>query len=492
MGLSWWTPFTCLAFVAAMALGAMPGCGGEVEPWGLAPSQPGVDSGMVVIGPSGPPEGGLLPDTGGPIGFVDAGDDDATDDDSGGGDDAEETDANPDAPEESGILDAGFDQSVPDGGWVVAAHYPMPTVVDFGGSVNATPVFTAVTFPGYDLETEAQQFVSTVGGTTYWTEVVAEYGVGPAVAMAPVVLSEPAPTNIDDTAIQTWLAGKLDGSAPNAAFGTPSSSSVYVIFYPTGTTVTLQGLESCVNGGFGGYHNSVQLTSGPWAGLSVSYAVVPECSFDATTAEDLTESGSHELIEATSDPLPETNNPAYVQTDENDIVWEIILGGGELADMCAQNPNAFFVAPGFTTPVQRSWSNAHALAGHDPCQPSAVGVTYFNAVAVMNAPVTLTYMGQGIPTQGLQIPLHASQTVEVDLYSDGPMGDWTVSANDLSQYLGSGPYLDFSWDRTTGTNGTKLHLTITPVAGGMFGGEPFEIVSASGSLENYWLGFVGQ
>jgi hypothetical protein len=377
-----------------------------------------------------------------------------------------------------------------DGGWVIAPHYPMPTVTDYGGPTIETPVFTAITFPGYDLTMEAQAFVSGIGMTSYWSDVTSQYGVGPATASMPVLLMETAPANISDSDVQVWLAGKLDGT--NAEFGTPTSQSVYVIFYPTGTSVTLQGLQSCVEGGFGGYHNSVALTSGPWANLNVSYAVVPECAFMTTTAMALTQSGSHELIEAVTDPLPLTQMPAYATTDENDIIWDIILGGGELADMCAQNPNAFFTPSGYPYSVQRSWSNEAAMAGHDPCQPSASGVAYFNSVPRMNAQVNITDQGQTVPTEGLLIAMGKSQTVDVDLFSDGPTEDWTVSASDLSADLGGGPYLDFAWDATQGNNGTTLHLTITPLAETVYGGEPFIILSTSSSGTNFWIGFVGQ
>jgi hypothetical protein len=396
--------------------------------------------------------------------------------------------------------DSGFDAGmVPDGGWAVASHYPMPQVISYGGAavdapngVLASPVFTAVTYSTYDLTTEAQDFVATVGTIPYWSEAVGEYGVGTPTVGTPVVLpsTETAPTTIDDSQIQTWLATQLNGS--NAAFGTPTSESVYFITYPTGTTVTLDGSQSCVEGGFGGYHNSVALTSGPWAGLNVSYAVLPECSIDATTAESLTQAGSHELVEATTDPLPQTETPTYVQVDQADFVWEAVLGGGEVADMCAQNYNAFFEPSGYPYSVQRIWSNAHAAAGHDPCQPSQPGVYFFNATAQMNANVQITFEGQAIETEGLSIPIGQSQTVDVNLYSDGPVADWTVQASDTSEN-GSGTYLDFSWDSTTGNNGTTLHLTITPIADNtMFGGEPFIIYSvASMTSYNYWIGFVG-
>jgi len=397
-----------------------------------------------------------------------------------------------DAPGETSIVDSGVDSFLADGGWLIAPHYPMPTVTDYGGNVIAKPVLTAVTFPHYDLLAEAQQFVSSVGSTPYWASVVGEYGVGPGTANPPIELTETPPVSIDDSAVQTWLAGKLDGAAANAAFGTPTSQSVYVIFYPTGTSVTLQGLMSCVEGGFDGYHNSVQLTAGPWSGLNVTYAVVPECAYMVTAAESLSETASHELIEATTDPLPLTQMPTYASTDENDIVWDIILGGGEVADMCAQNPNAEFLPAGFIYPVQRSWSNQAALAGHDPCQPAQAGIPYFNSIPRLNAAVNLTYQGQIAPTYGLSIPIGGKETVEVDLFSDASISDWTVSASDLSEDVGGGPYLGFSWDQTTGNNGTKLHLTITVLKAGVFGGQPFEIASSTGSLANYWLGFVGQ
>ena len=36
---------------------------------------------------------------------------------------------------------------------------------------------------------------------------------------------------------------------------------------------------------------------------------------------------SHELQEAATDPFP-NSNPAYVQTDNNDLVWTFATGGG--------------------------------------------------------------------------------------------------------------------------------------------------------------------
>jgi hypothetical protein len=50
--------------------------------------------------------------------------------------------------------------------------------------------------------------------------------------------------------------------------------------------------------------------------------------------------------------------------------------------------------------------------------------------------------------------------------------------------------LDFAWDRTSGKNGEKLHLSITALATGAYGGAEFVIWATSGSTTHAWWGFV--
>ncbi len=413
--------------------------------------------------------------------------------DSGGG--------NPDTggmPVDSSVLDSGapdtseMDTGLPDSGFPVAAHPPMPQVTNNGGPVLHAPVLTSVTFSGYDQTTSVDMFVSSIGATPFWMAALGEYNVGPATAATPVHLTETAPASIDDSGIQTWLAGKLDGT--HAEFGTPTANSLYVLFYPSSTAITLMGAHSCSAGGFGGYHNSVQLSTGPWAGMNVSYAVVPECFTPGTPSiVTATESASHELEEACTDPYPlsGTPGPTYMNVDADHAVWEALLGGGEVADLCAQFPDSFYEPPNYTFFVQRPWSNAAAAGSHDPCQPARSNV-YFNAAPVMNDAVLLNDRGFQFQTKGVLTPLGQAKTIEVDLYSDGPMAAWDVSATDLASLIGGGPYVNFSWDKTTGMNGDKLHLTVTPMAQSLLGGEPFFIVSTNGIQQHVWVGFVSQ
>jgi hypothetical protein len=382
-----------------------------------------------------------------------------------------------------GVADAGSDAPV--------AGYPAPfatppEVMDLGGPVLDKPRFVPVFFAGDDASFQAQleDFIAKVGATQYFAEAVAEYGVGPATAVPPVQLTETAPATIDDTAIQTWLQGKLDGNDP--LWPANDANTVYVLHYPLGTTITLQGTKSCSY--FGGYHSDTQLDASH-GGALVAYAVIPRCmSFPPLMGIDaVTGAESHELIEAVTDPYP-MDKPAYATVDDNHFYWERILGGGEVGDMCAQFPGSFTKFPGLDYTVQRVWSNKNAKAGHDPCQPEPAGEVYFNSSPVLPDKILLSIAGQMVAVDGVEIPVGQNKTIDVELFSDAPTsGPWTVTAENatMTQYLG------FSFDKTTGVNGDKLKLTITVNMASKRGTETFLLKSTLGSQATFWVGVVG-
>jgi hypothetical protein len=347
---------------------------------------------------------------------------------------------------------------------------------------------------------------SKVGATDYWTAATSEYGVGKLTATAPVHLTESAPTTIDDTGVQTWLSdhltGKADGGAP---FPAPTSDSLYVIYYPVSTTVTLQGSQSCT--AFGGYHSSAKVN-----GKDIVYAVVPQCDWkdpagsptDPGYIQTITTATSHELIEAVTDPYPVTGPRTYTGLVEPDYTyWEIGFFGYEVGDMCSWMSTSDFEPAGLGYTVQRTWSNKAAAAGHDPCQPALPNEpAYYAGVPVMSDSVTIKDQGQSYPTTGIKIPVGKSKTIEVDLFSDVPTGDWTVQAIDYSDanLVNHKPNLTFTWDKPTasgapgptGNNGDKLHLTITVVASDpKYSGNAFVIKSTNGTTKTYWPGYVG-
>jgi hypothetical protein len=283
----------------------------------------------------------------------------------------------------------------------------------------------------------------------------------------------------DDSDLQSWLTQQIaNGALPPYEFG-----NIYALFMPDGVSVTLDGATSCQD--FGGYHDEASLSPA----VSVPYAVIPRCGTYAglTGIDTLTGSASHEFIEASTDPFPETS-PAYAQVDSKDVAWMLLLGGGEIADMCAQNVDAFFEPTGLGYTVQRSWSNQAAAASNDPCVPAPSGA-YFNAAPVLPDDVTLN-VGPMVTTLAVQIPVGASKTIPVDLFSNEAMGAWDVNAYDGAALQGLNDELSLKLDKTSGENGDKLQLTVTVLRGGQGDIETFALASQTRTNVNLWIGLV--
>jgi hypothetical protein len=387
------------------------------------------------------------------------------------------------------------------------AMFPMPPqVVDGNGPVLTAPVFVPVFFSNDDASQVAQitAFDKGVGATDYWKGATMEYGVGPGTATDAVTLPEAPTGTIGDSDIQTLLGAKLNANDPLFANAKPTANTVYVMHYPANVTITLQSQggssSSCVQGGFGGYHSNFALTGGK----QVAYAVIPRCSswMGLSVMDTDTASESHELVEASTDPYPQSN-AAYGQVDDAHLYWMFSLGGGETGDMCAQDRSSFTKFPGFNYEVQRSWSNAAALAGHDPCQPALAGEVYFNSAPELNDMITV---GGQLTMQGVHIPVGTSGTIPIDLFSEADTGGaWNVVAEDLNALTnGTAPTMSFTWDRQScndssgapvacGQNGERLHLTINVLkSSSQYGVGVFAIVSTKAGAKHLWFGLVGE
>jgi hypothetical protein len=362
--------------------------------------------------------------------------------------------------------------------------------VESFGPVMSAPKFVPIFFANDtpSIVTQATAFYAGVGATSYWQAVTSEYGVGPVVSSTPVNLLETPSGTIDDTQIQSWLINKFN----DPTFPQPDQNTLYIVNYPSSVTVSMAGgaqgtAYSCQE--FGGYHSDFTLSNG----LDVAYAVVPRCNNfgNLSGIDDLTGAGSHEIIEAVTDPFPNSNTPGYAEPDEAHIFWLLALGGGEVGDMCAQNPDAFTKFPGFPFTVQRSWSNKAAASSHNPCQPPVPGTVYFNSVPEENDDIVLN-LGQTITMKGNKIPLGQTKTINLDLFSEGDTGGpWSVKVMDGSALMGGAPGLDLSLNKNQGQNGEKLQLTITALKASQYKVEVYYIISTSGQSTNLWVGLVG-
>ncbi len=361
-----------------------------------------------------------------------------------------------------------------------ATHPTVPTVVTSGGPVLSAANIVPVFFPNDSLEPQIEQFLQALPSSSYWTAISNEYGVGKPTVATSIVSTTAAPTSTTDNDIRAWLASQADGT--HAGWPQAEASMVFVVFYPATTSIVADGKASCT--AFDGYHLDGVASDGS---TPLVYAVSTRCvSGDAAVLDEVTVATSHEILEASTDPLYLTN-PAFDEEDPDHIIWTLATAG-ELADMCTLEPEANQRLVGSFL-VQRSWSNISAFAGHDPCVP-ALAQPYFNAEANLANAVQLVTSQGAVTTKGISVPVGQSATVDVMLYSDAPTAAWHVEALDTTALLGGEQELQFTWDSQTGANGDVLHLTITAVRAGPFGGSALMLRSVLGATTHVSLGFV--
>jgi hypothetical protein len=371
---------------------------------------------------------------------------------------------------------------------------PVPQVLKGSGTPLAAPRLVPVFFPGHPYEAKLKDFLARFAASSTWTAMVGEYGVGaPTVANAVDVGTSPA-AMLSQAEVVNWLASQLDGTHPEwgPTDAATLASTVYLLYYPDGTTIGLgpQGFPSCTT--FAGYHDDAPISGG----RDVQYAVLPLCTMRLPTAFDaLTATTSHELAEAATDPRPTTDG-AYGDVDPAFIAWSISGFGGEVGDMCEARTSSFFFPADVGYRVQREWSNAAARAYHDPCAPVPPGdPPYFAAAPVATDAVDVLYGGAHYAARGVTVPVGQTKTVEVDLFSDAPTSmPWSVAAYEtLIASDGSilPRELELSFDAQSGGNGDVLHLSITANGATALGASFVRIDSRLGSATQSWFLTVG-
>jgi hypothetical protein len=374
-------------------------------------------------------------------------------------------------------------------GFVPAPHPAFPLLVTSGGAVLTSPQVLPVFFSNYDITAKMTQLVAGLptatlaNGDSYWSTSVSEYGVGPLTVLPAVTVAQSAPTT--DTDPVAFIQGQL----ATAPFKNVTPSTIIAVFYPS--TTPLGGSCAATTPGYGGYHDA--FTNGS---AQQPYAVMAECANfgPITNAVDMVSVAvSHEIIEAATDPYP-SSSPAYVGLDLSPAGFTMgvfLQGNAENGDMCAINAGFGRGPAAFPFLMQRGWSNKAAKAGNlDPCSPDVrPSQPFVGAYPVMPDTVTVPMAGTG---EGVIIPVGQSKTVEVDLFSFEPTADFNVLARQSSAV--NPPTLTFTWDKTSGKNGDKLHLTIKSVTAGSAGYDTFIIVtSLPGTTDTQkpaWAGIV--
>ncbi len=396
------------------------------------------------------------------------------------------------------------------GGFTPAPHPPFPQLLQQGGPVLANPVVVPLVFAGDPLAPQLQEFATALGSSTYWTSALAEYGVGAATAEVP---SSPAPAPTTTTMGDADVRNAVSQYVQQAGTGFQSAGKVVVVFMPPGVTysdATLFGTSADPCSMYaGGYHSFMVLPDGS----NLPYAVILRCSSvpngsigqasgtSISGIDAATSFASHEIAEAATDPFAQdvnssdnaAPNPGWFLTSDLSLM---ALSETEVADLCENTSTPFYRPAGFPFMVQHLWSNQVAKAGvQDPCGELEGSPPFFDSVPVLST-IQIQANGQTVSNPGLSIPVGSSQTVELDLFSDGPTQNWQVQALDLTSMLdpNRAQYLSFSLDRSSGGNGDKLHLTVTVQQAGTFHGisnvEVLLITSTQGGFANLWPVFV--
>jgi hypothetical protein len=367
----------------------------------------------------------------------------------------------------SGSSSSGSSSSgiVVDGGPV--GNFPFPPVTYQGGTIVAAPDLVTITFAGDTLASQLATFGAPLASTAYWDTIRAGYcgggvcvGDGPA-GTAVALTTAPAASYTDSdmggaSTIQTFLSGLISANTVPA----PTDNTVYMIYFPATTSISLDGSPSCGDGGFDGYHNVMMIGA-----QQVVYAIIPECAAPQMTPvidllQNTTITASHEAIEASTDGGEAI---AFYLDPNNQATWGWDdVQGGEVADLCV---DPFLLGLDETTEngftVQRIWSITNAAAGKNPCVPIPAGEVYFNTFSLVSAVV---------------VDVGQSKTIEVDALADGTMGDWTLLPEDWTipnDPSMTTPYVTFSIEGGTTTSmgpqiqvksGDKIQLTVTLMA----------------------------
>jgi hypothetical protein len=360
------------------------------------------------------------------------------------------------------------------GAFQPAAHPALPQVLTLGGAVLSAPRVLPILFPNDSGATDVKAFLQELATSTTWTAQTSEYGVGPLTVLPAVTVTGTTATTFSDTALRSMIQSNTSGANP--AWGPLDAKTIYFFLLPQGTVESDPTGTCCSE--FYGYHSDARIGA-----TFVPYAVGCTCpgTTRVTSLQDRTATIDHELVEASTDPYP-NSDPAFTQEDDDDIVWTLVTGG-EVADMCEFDDDANVVPTGAQYMIQRTWSNQAAAAGQNPCVPSATGAPYLNTFPIL-ARITDDALATGFSTMGLNIPIGQKKTIPLTLSSAGPTsGTWTVKVYDYDEIIvGTSAGLTLSQDKTSGRNGDTIQLTITPLRGdpSLGGGEAFLILSTYG------------
>jgi hypothetical protein len=303
-----------------------------------------------------------------------------------------------------------------------------------GGVLDKAKIVT-VTFASDTYSSTWEAFDDAIVASAFFQTATADYGITSATSGAAnhVVVPTPPPSPWDDTAIDGWVQQMADD--PTSGWPANDSETLYVVYTPPTITVTSGGSDAC--DAYGGYHTQ---TYGTGTQAPVNYALVLTSCYEGGPTqllEEATESASHEIVEGVTDPDGYDGWNGFVT---NNLAWSLWNDDQwEVADACEFFEEGYY--PGESDLpywLSRIWSNSSGKAGHDPCVPvpsgaynnvTPLGLQSIGVSALIYDPDGTTSVGL-YTTKGWRIAPGATATVQIGFYSDAPMDEWTVTAQE--------------------------------------------------------------
>lgn len=375
-----------------------------------------------------------------------------------------------------------------------AAPYPafkpdMPRIVNSGGALLTRPQIVTVTWSGDPNTAAFEAFGDVLGGSAYWHTTLGPYGIGAATSGAArhVRITSAIPGNLSASQLDTMIADDVS-SAPTSGWPADDNQTEYVVYVPQTTRFTDGGQNACNLEE--GYHDETSEGSLP----HIVYAVVIEgCHAQENVVDFSTETASHEIAEAATDPHAESDL-AWAYFDSKHLAWDLWQGDqDEVGDACEYFDDAFYQDTGVKAWVQRLWSNTSGLTGHNPCLPLPAR-PYFNATPLGLGTVTVTTDNTGTQytSEGYRIGVGQQKTLRFGLYSDAPLAPWTVGAVEGDDFsTPNRPRLSISLGSTSGSNGDVVDVNVKVNSVGAATGILMTVTSTSGQLTHYMPVLIG-
>ena len=397
-------------------------------------------------------------------------------------------------PDSSAPYDAGADSPRDGPGAKYPAFVPdVPQLTNKGGAILSAPKIVTIVWTADPNYRKYEAFDDAIGASDYWRAAVGEYGVGPAKGGGHVEIATPPPASFAvDSAndeIDAFIVNGV-GGAPGNGWPVPDAQTMYLLYIPESVAILQRGKDACANNT--GYHT--ETTVG--ANAHVVYGIVAEKCHDylASVLDNTTETASHEIGEASTDPHTNTDL-ALTGFDADHYVWELFQQRqDENGDACEFFDDSYYRDSQLDAVVQRLWSNEAARTGRNPCLPAAPGVAYFNVTPLGQERVsTLGTTSKTHVSRGFHIPVGSTRTIDFGAFTDAPTDGWTLTVREGDGFAApTTSHLTLSFDRSVVNNGDVARLTVgvntAPAKGNQI---MFTVLSTKNKVTHYTPILIG-